>query len=216
MYLFIKRTFDIIFALFLLVVLSPLLLIFAIMIKIDDPKSSIFFKQKRIGKNEQVFEVIKFRTMKSPDKNSDNRSRVTKIGAFLRKTSFDEIPQMLNVIKGDMSLIGPRPLLVEYLPYYYESERKRHYIRPGLSGLAQISGRNCLNWDQRFAIDVEYVEKMSLIFDIKIFAWTVAKILRRSDVAVASEELEFERLDVERKDDVQRPELLKRIQEGMY
>ncbi len=148
-----------------------------------------FFFQKRPGKNERIFSIIKFKSMN--DKKDANgmllpdKERLTKVGSFVRKTSLDEIPQLINVLKGDMSLIGPRPLLVSYLPYYAEREKLRHAVRPGITGLAQTSGRNNLNWDERLELDVIYVENMSFKNDISIFFNTLKKVIFKEDIVVA-------------------------------
>jgi len=155
--------------------------------------SPIIFKQPRPGKGEKIFNVMKFRTMNSAKDKDGNllpdAERLTSLGILLRKTSLDEIPQLLNVLKGDMSFIGPRPLLVEYLPFYTETEKLRHSVRPGITGLAQINGRNNINWDRKFAYDIEYVKNLSLILDIKIAFYTLLKVLRRSDIQAANTEL---------------------------
>jgi undecaprenyl phosphate N,N'-diacetylbacillosamine 1-phosphate transferase len=145
-----------------------------------------FFVQKRPGKNERIFSIIKFKSMndrKDADGNLlPDRQRLTKVGAFVRKTSLDEIPQLINVLKGDMSLIGPRPLLVSYLPFYTEREKLRHTVRPGITGLAQISGRNNLNWDERLELDAQYVENICFAVDIKILTKTIKGVVSRKDV----------------------------------
>lgn len=184
---YVKRILDFIFSIVLLIILLPIMLIAAIAIKIEDPKGPVLFKQKRPGKDADIFEVYKFRTMRvETERNGkplSDMERMTKVGLFLRKTSIDELPQLFNIIRGEMSFIGPRPLLVEYLPYYTEEEMKRHDVTPGITGLAQVSGRNNLDWDERFKKDIEYVEKCSFILDIKIVFLTIFKIVRRSDVA---------------------------------
>ena len=147
-----------------------------------------FFYQLRPGKGERIFRIIKFKTMNDRcDANGQllpDAERLTKIGAFVRKTSLDEIPQLLNVLKGDMSLIGPRPLLVKYLPYYSKREQLRHTVRPGITGLAQVNGRNKLNWDDRLELDAQYVENLSFLLDIKILFRTIINVLLRKDIAV--------------------------------
>ncbi|GAA4944117.1 sugar transferase [Algibacter agarivorans] len=143
-------------------------------------KENPFFYQKRPGKNEKIFSIIKFKSMTDKkDRNGKllpNEERVTKFGSFIRKTSLDEIPQLINIIKGEMSLIGPRPLRVHYLPYYTEEEQIRHSVRPGITGLAQISGRNLLSWDDKLAKDIEYVNKLSFLTDVSIFCKTIRKL----------------------------------------
>lgn len=184
---FFKRFFDIIISLFGLIILSPIILIVAILVRIK-LGSPIIFKQERPGKGEKIFKLYKFRSMS--DKKDENgellpdSERLTKFGKILRATSLDEIPELINILKGEMSLIGPRPLAVCYLPYYNEKERHRHDVRPGLTGLAQINGRNAVNWDKRFAYDVEYVNNITFINDCKILFKTFYKVLKRDDVVV--------------------------------
>lgn len=186
-----KRLFDFIASLIGFLILSPIFIILTIILWIDF-KGSPFFLQERPGKDEKIFKIIKFKTMNDKkDANGNllsNRARTTKLGTFIRRYSLDEIPQLLNVIKGDMSLIGPRPLVVLYLPYYNETERKRHSVRPGITGLAQVKGRNSLVWEERFALDVEYVENLSLAFDVKILYWTMLKMVSKSEVAIDQDE----------------------------
>ena len=157
-------------------------------------KGNPFFTQQRPGKDEKIFKLIKFRTMtNAKDKDGNllpDADRLTKYGEFLRNTSLDELPELINILKGDMSVIGPRPLLVQYLPYYTEVERHRHDVRPGLSGLAQVNGRNNVTWEEKFAWDVKYVEEMNLILDIEILCKTVFNVLKRDDVVVDSYEVE--------------------------
>lgn len=149
--------------------------------------SPVIFAQDRPGKGEMIFKLYKFRTMTDEkDENGEllpDEIRLTKFGKFLRKTSLDELPEAFNIIKGDMSIIGPRPLLIQYLPYYTEKEKTRHSVCPGLTGLAQISGRNYLMWDERIALDVTYVEKITFINDLKILLKTIVKVIKRADVA---------------------------------
>ena len=181
---FFKRLFDILFSLSLLVVLSPVLLIVAIALYFAND-GSVFFYQKRPGKGEKIFQIMKFKTMNDKvDENGkllSDTERLTKTGRFVRKTSLDEIPQLINIFKGDMSLIGPRPLLTKYLPYYTERERKRHSVLPGITGFAQISGRNLLDWDERLRKDCEYVENVSFSMDVKIFFTTIKNVLQSKD-----------------------------------
>ena len=150
-------------------------------------KGNPFFVQQRPGMNEKIFKLIKFRTMSNGrDKNGQllaDEQRINKYGAFLRTTSFDELPELFNVIKGDMSFVGPRPLLVSYLPYYKEHEKKRHYVRPGLTGLAQAKGRSFITWEEIFQYDLEYVDKCCFRLDVLIMWQTALKVLRRGDVA---------------------------------
>lgn len=188
---FFKRFYDFVLSLIAIVVLSPLLLILTIVGAIA-MRGNPFFTQLRPGKkdkngNEKIFRLIKFRTM-SNKKDADGNllpdaQRLNKYGAFLRKSSLDELGELINILKGDMSIVGPRPLLVKYLPWYTEAERHRHDVRPGLTGYSQVHGRNSLSWKERFAYDTEYVKNISLINDIKIIFLTVKKVLIRSDVA---------------------------------
>ena len=187
---FIKRTFDIVAALGGLVVFSPVLLVSGVLIK-TKLGSPIFFRQKRIGKDNKEFEMIKFRTMKDAKDKLGNdlpdSERLTKLGRMLRSLSIDELPELINILKGDMSLIGPRPLLVEYLPLYNERQIKRHNVLPGLTGLAQVSGRNAISWEDKFELDVKYVEEWSLKLDAKIFFLTFYKIFKRDGISQEGE-----------------------------
>lgn len=187
---FFKRFLDIVLSLIALIGLSWLLLIVAVLVKIK-LGSPVLFKQARPGKDEKIFNLYKFRTMTDErDENGDllpDDARLTKFGRFLRSTSLDELPEVFNILKGDMSVIGPRPLLVEYLPYYTEEERHRHDVRPGLSGLAQVNGRNTITWEEKFAYDVEYVENITFWGDVKLIFKTVLKVVKRSDIRVGKE-----------------------------
>ena len=182
---FVKRFLDIIISLTTLIVLSPVLLIVAILVRIK-LGSPVIFNQDRPGKDGKIFKLYKFRSMS--DKKDENgkllpdAERLTKFGKILRATSLDELPELVNILKGEMSLIGPRPLAVSYLPYYNEKEKHRHDVRPGLTGLAQINGRNALNWEERFSYDIEYVENISFINDLKILFKTVYKVFKRDGV----------------------------------
>lgn len=183
---FYKRLLDFLFASFGIVVLSPVFL--ATMVALyysNDGKP--FFIQERPGKDEKAFKLVKFKTMNDKKDSEGNLlpmgERITPLGAFLRKTSLDEIPQLLNVIKGDMSLIGPRPLLKEYLPMYTDRQKKRHSVKPGITGWAQVNGRNNVTWKEKFEMDVWYVNNISLKLDAIIFFQTIKKILTKSDVA---------------------------------
>lgn len=186
-----KRLFDFSASLLGVLILSPLFIILTIILWIDF-KGSPFFLQERPGKDEKNFKIIKFKSMNNKkDANGNllsNRLRTTKSGMFIRRYSLDEMPQLLNVIKGDMSLIGPRPLVVLYLPYYNDIERKRHSVRPGITGLAQVKGRNSLVWEERFSLDVDYVENLNLLLDAKILYWTILKMLSKSEVAIDQDE----------------------------
>lgn len=182
-YLVIKRIFDFVFALILLIVLSPIMLLAAIAIKLDS-HGPVLFKQERPGKDEKIFTIYKFRTMKveteKDGKPLSDFERMTKVGSLLRKTSIDELPQLINILKGEMSFIGPRPLLVEYLKYYTPEQRRRHEVMPGISGWAQVNGRNAISWEEKFKLDVWYVDNISLILDLKILLLTVLNVLKRS------------------------------------
>ncbi len=166
-----------------IIVLLPVLLVLWILVRVK-LGSPALFTQERPGKNEKVFKLYKFRSMTDErDKNGEllpDEIRLTRFGRLLRATSLDELPELFNILKGDMSLIGPRPLLVRYLPYYTKEERHRHDVRPGLTGLAQVNGRNALGWEDRFAYDLEYVNHLTFGMDIKIIAMTVGKVLKRS------------------------------------
>ena len=188
---YIKRILDFVLSLCALIVLSPLLLILIILGAIF-MGGNPFFTQQRPGKDEKIFKLIKFRTMDNrKDKNGNllpDDVRLNKYGRILRSTSLDELPELINILRGDMSIIGPRPLLVEYLPWYTEREKHRHDVRPGLTGWAQINGRNAIDsWEQRFKYDLDYINNISFIFDVKIIFMTVAKVLKRSDIQVGSQ-----------------------------
>ena len=199
---YIKRALDFILSIIAIIVFSPVFLIVAILVRIK-LGAPIFFKQERPGKDEKIFTLFKFRTMTNQlDKNGEPLSdelRLTKFGKFLRSTSLDELPELINILKGDMSIIGPRPLLVQYLPLYNEHQRRRHKVRPGLSGLAQVSGRNTLSWESRFILDVEYVENIKFISDFKIILLTLKKVLVReginSDTAATMEYFEGNKME---------------------
>ena len=182
---FFKRLFDFIAALIGLILVSPIFLTVTAILYFSNNGKPFFF-QRRPGKNEKIFTIMKFKTMN--DKKDENgellpdHMRITKVGDFVRKTSLDEIPQLLNVLKGEMALIGPRPLIIPYLPLYNEEQKKRHNIRPGITGWAQINGRNAISWPKKFAYDVHYVENVSFLFDLKILFLTVKKIVVREGV----------------------------------
>lgn len=180
-----KRVLDFILSLVALIILSPILVVVGILVRIK-LGSPILFKQDRPGLNECVFEMIKFRTM--TDEKDENgcllpdNVRLTKFGKWLRSTSLDELPELFNILKGDMSIVGPRPLLVHYLPLYNEQQHKRHLVRPGLTGLAQVKGRNAISWEEKFAYDVEYIQHLSFGLDIKIVLLTVRKVFLKEDI----------------------------------
>lgn len=180
----IKRCLDFLLSLCGIIVLSPVLLVLCILVRMK-LGSPVLFRQERPGKNERIFTLCKFRTM-TDEKDENGKPlpdavRLTKFGKFLRATSLDELPELFNILKGDMSIIGPRPLLVSYLPYYSEREKLRHSVRPGLTGLAQASGRNFLDWDRRLEKDVEYVEHLSFRMDMKVLWMTVQTVLGHAE-----------------------------------
>ena len=204
---FFKRFFDFTLSLVALIVLFPLLLLLTVIGAIA-MKGNPFFFQERPGKkgkdgNEKIFKLVKFRTMSNAKDKEGNllpdSVRLNKYGKFLRATSLDELPELLNILKGDMSIVGPRPLLVEYLPYYTEEERQRHNVRPGLTGLAQVSGRNNLEWDRRFQLDLEYIRNISLVSDIKIILLTIKKVFVKSDVSEDTSKSEGNFAEIRRK-----------------
>ena len=180
-----KRLMDIVLSLIALIVLSPVILIVAILVRIK-LGSPVIFKQERPGLNEKIFTMYKFRTMTDEeDKNGElmpDSVRLTKFGRILRSTSLDELPELFNILKGDMSIVGPRPLAVQYLPYYTKIERIRHSVRPGLSGLAQINGRNLATWEQRFRYDIEYVNNICFLGDLEIIFKTINKTIKRENI----------------------------------
>ena len=188
-----KRLMDIVISGSALVILSPVLLVVAVLVRVK-LGSPVIFHQKRPGKDEKIFTLCKFRTMTDGrDENGEllpDEVRLTSFGKLLRATSLDDLPELWNIFKGEMSLIGPRPLLVDYLPYYYEKERKRHTVRPGLTGYAQVNGRNFLGWDDRLEKDVYYVEHLSFLLDLKILIKTVLVVLKKEDVSVDSNAVE--------------------------
>ena len=182
---YIKRFLDIFLSLCALLALSPVLLVLTIL-GAWKMKGNPFFTQLRPGKDEKIFRLIKFRTMTCETDADGNllpdEKRLTKYGKFLRSTSMDELPELINILKGDMSIVGPRPLLVEYLPYYTEKEKHRHDVCPGLTGLAQVNGRNNLTWEEKFSYDLEYVNHISLPMDLSVIMKTVWKVVKRADV----------------------------------
>lgn len=182
---YIKRCLDFVLSLLALIVLSPVLLVVAILVRVK-LGSPIIFKQKRPGKDEKIFTLYKFRTMTDEKDENGNllpdEVRLTKFGKLLRSTSLDELPELVNILKGDMSIVGPRPLLVEYLELYNEEQKHRHDVRPGLTGLAQISGRNNLDFEKRFVKDIEYINNLSFKLDVSILFETVKKVFKREDI----------------------------------
>ncbi|WP_281542985.1 sugar transferase [Maribacter aestuarii] len=199
-YPIVKRSLDFFTALLVLVVFSPIiLLIFVMLLFANEGKP--FFQQQRPGRHKKVFTINKFKTMNDKKDASGkllpDGKRLTPIGIIIRKTSLDELPQLFNVLKGDMSFVGPRPLLVRYLPFYTKEEELRHTVRPGISGLAQVSGRNTVKWDDRLKLDIEYVENLSFWLDMKILLLTVLRVIQSKDVSVDPTVL-MPALDVER------------------
>lgn len=200
---YLKRTLDVVLSFLALIVLSPVILIVAILVRLK-LGTPIFFTQERPGKDEKIFKMYKFRTMTDEqDANGQllpDSVRLTSFGKFLRSTSLDELPELWNILKGDMSIVGPRPLLIKYLPYYSEREKFRHSVRPGLTGLSQINGRNCLDWDTRLELDVRYSLNITMWTDIQILLKTVIKVVKREDVVVVDTGT-IKDLDIERKND---------------
>ena len=185
---FFKRVIDFTIALVALLVIWPILLIIYIWLTTANKGAGALFYQERPGKDEKIFRVMKFKSMTDEKDANGNllpdKDRITAVGKFVRKTSIDELPQLINVLKGDMALIGPRPLLPEYLPYYTEREKLRHTVRPGISGWAQVNGRNNVTWDQKLELDAYYVEHLSFYMDIKVIFTTIKNVLRGKDVNV--------------------------------
>ncbi|WP_374442499.1 sugar transferase [Epilithonimonas sp.] len=182
---FLKPLFDYTFSFLLILILSPLFLLIILLLYFFNQRN-VFFFQSRPGKNERIFQIIKFKTMTDEKDMHGNllpdEKRLTKMGSFVRKTSLDELPQLFNVLKGDMSFIGPRPLLVSYLKLYNEEQKRRHNIKPGITGWAQINGRNAITWQQKFIFDVYYVDHMSLALDLKIFFLTIKKVIKSEGI----------------------------------
>lgn len=183
---YIKRLLDLIFSVGLIFLSLPIIILTTIGLILSN-KGKVFFVHSRPGKNENTFRLIKFKTMNDKkDTNGEllpDEFRLTLFGKFIRKTSIDELPQMINVLRGDMSLIGPRPLLIEYLPLYNDEQKRRHEVKPGITGWAQVNGRNTINWDEKFKLDLWYVDNMSLLLDLKIFWLTILKIFKREGIS---------------------------------
>lgn len=200
---FFKRVIDFTIVFFALLIIWPILLIITIWLHFANKGAGAFFFQERPGKDEKIFKVIKFKSMTDERDAEGNllpdAQRLTKVGAFVRKTSIDELPQLINVLKGDMALIGPRPLLPEYLPYYTERERLRHTVRPGITGWAQVNGRNNCGWNKKLEYDAYYVENLSLSMDIRVIFRTMKNVISGKDVNVIPG-LKASKLNVERKD----------------
>ncbi|AOH55871.1 UDP-galactose phosphate transferase [Peribacillus muralis] len=184
-YLVLKRILDFFFSMILLIIASPIMFLASIAIKLESKGPSLF-KQERPGKNAEIFTVYKFRTMKietqREGRSLTDMERMTKIGSFLRKTSVDELPQLFNILRGEMSFIGPRPLLVSYLKHYSHEQMRRHEITPGISGWAQVNGRNTLSWEEKFKLDLWYVDNISLCLDLRILWLTLYNVLNRKDI----------------------------------
>jgi lipopolysaccharide/colanic/teichoic acid biosynthesis glycosyltransferase len=188
---FFKRFFDFWISLIALICISPILLVVTLWLHFANKGAGAFFTQERPGKDGKIFKVIKFKTM-TDERGADGEllpdaARLTKVGKFVRSTSIDELPQFINVLKGDMSLIGPRPLLVKYLPLYSAEQARRHEVRPGISGWAQCHGRNAISWTEKFKLDVWYVDHVSLMTDIKVIWITIMKVLKRADINEAGQ-----------------------------
>jgi len=184
-----NRFIDFVISLFVLIIMLPFILVISLCLLVSNHGKPFFFQQ-RPGKNERIFKVIKFKTM-TDEKDRDGNllpdaNRMTKIGKFVRSTSLDELPQLLNVLKGDMSLIGPRPLLVQYLPLYSKEQARRHLMHPGITGWAQVNGRNAISWQQKFELDVWYVDHISFLLDLKIIYMTIKKVFIREGISSGS------------------------------
>lgn len=184
--LFIKRFFDFILSLVAIIILSPVFIVIALLVRIK-LGSPILFKQERPGLNEKIFKMYKFRTMTSEVDEKGNllpdEVRLTSFGQLLRSTSLDELPELFNIFKGDMSIVGPRPLLVKYLPLYNDEQKHRHDVRPGLTGLAQVNGRNAISWEDKFKYDVEYTKNVTFMNDLKIIFETILKVIKRDGIS---------------------------------
>ncbi len=189
--LFIKRSIDFCISLILLISFSPIFAVLIIFLAFAN-RGKPFFIQRRPGKNEKIFSIVKFKTMNDKKDEHGNllpdKDRFTRIGNFIRKTSLDEIPQLINVLKGEMSLIGPRPLIIEYLPIYNDTQKKRHDVRPGITGWAQVNGRNSISWKKKFEYDVWYVEHLDFLLDLRIIGLTLKKVIQKEDVNLSEEE----------------------------
>lgn len=196
---FFKRVIDFIIALCALLVIWPILLVITVRLHFANKGAGAFFLQERPGKDGKIFKVIKFKSM-TDEKDATgnllpNEKRITKVGAFIRKTSIDELPQLFNVLKGDMALIGPRPLLPEYLPLYNKEQARRHEVRPGITGWAQCHGRNAISWTNKFELDVWYVDNLSFTLDLKIILMTILKVLKRADINSSDEKIGIEKFN---------------------
>jgi len=187
-----KVILDCVLAVTVLPIVLPIMAIAAMAIKIEEPEGPVFFNQKRPGKDGRIFEVYKFRTMRIETKRNGRQlsdiERMTKVGSFLRKTSIDELPQVFNILLGEMSFIGPRPLLVQYLSHYTPEQMRRHKVRPGISGWAQVNGRNTISWEEKFKLDVWYVDNISFLLDMKIFFMTIRNVFSRKGINNSEED----------------------------
>lgn len=200
MYKFIlKRIIDFIIVFCVLLIIWPVLLLIMIWLHFANKGTGVFFTQERPGKNGKIFKVIKFKSMTDERDESGNllpnEQRITKVGAFIRKTSIDELPQLFNVLKGDMALIGPRPLRVDYLPLYSKEQARRHEVRPGITGWAQVNGRNAISWTKKFELDVWYVDHISFLLDVKIVYMTILKVLKRADINSENNKIGIEKFN---------------------
>ena len=186
--IFLKRLVDFLISLMAIVILFPFIIVLVILLTIAN-KGKPFFFQKRPGKNEKIFTIIKFKTMNDKEDQYGNLlpdvQRITKVGGFVRNASLDELLQLFNVLKGDMSLVGPRPLLVSYLPLYDQKQARRHEVRPGITGWAQVNGRNTISWEEKFSLDVWYVDNVSFFIDLKILSKTVKKVFLKEDISAS-------------------------------
>ncbi len=195
----IKRTLDFFIVLSVLLIIWPILLLITIWLHFANKGAGAFFTQERPGKNGKIFKVIKFKSMTDERDESGNllpnEQRITKVGTFIRKTSIDELPQLFNVLKGDMALIGPRPLRVDYLPLYSKEQARRHEVRPGITGWAQVNGRNAISWTKKFELDVWYVDHISFLLDVKIVYMTILKVLKRADINSENNKIGIEKFN---------------------
>ncbi len=196
---FIKRVIDFILVFVVLAVIWPIVLLITVWLHFANKGAGAFFFQERPGKDGKIFKVIKFKSM-TDERDADgnllpNELRITPIGAFIRKTSIDELPQLFNVLKGDMALIGPRPLLVDYLPLYSREQARRHDVRPGITGWAQVNGRNAISWTKKFELDVWYIDHLSFLLDVRIICMTIMKVLKRADINSSADKIGIERFN---------------------
>ena len=196
---FFKRVIDFIIVFFILLFIGPILIVITIWLHFANKGDGAFFFQKRPGKNGRIFKVVKFKSM-TDERDTDgnllpNELRITQIGAFIRKTSIDELPQLFNVLKGDMALIGPRPLLIDYLPLYSKEQARRHNVRPGITGWAQVNGRNAISWAKKFELDVWYVDHLSFFLDLRIVCMTIMKVLKRADINSREDKIGIEKFN---------------------